>query len=59
MINFPFGFRLFKQVAVNFSASWCSPCRAIAPAYIELADKYLSTFMCLTVDVDQLTVSNN
>ncbi|KAM7494692.1 hypothetical protein LguiB_029301 [Lonicera macranthoides] len=44
-----------KIVAVNFSASWCSPCRAIAPAYIELADKYLSTFMCLTVDVDQLT----
>ncbi|XP_047938739.1 thioredoxin H4-2-like [Salvia hispanica] len=42
-----------KIVVVNFSASWCGPCRAIAPAYSELADKYTSVVF-LTVDVDDL-----
>ncbi|KAG8380994.1 hypothetical protein BUALT_Bualt06G0074700 [Buddleja alternifolia] len=42
-----------KIVAVNFSASWCNPCRQIAPAYSELADKY-SSILFLTVDVDEL-----
>ncbi|KAA8539715.1 hypothetical protein F0562_026407 [Nyssa sinensis] len=42
-----------KIVVANFSASWCSPCRVIAPVYCELADKY--PFMIfLTVDVDEL-----
>ncbi|GFP89388.1 thioredoxin h-type [Phtheirospermum japonicum] len=43
-----------KIVVVNFSASWCSPCRQIAPAYRELADKYSSHISFLTVDVDEL-----
>ncbi|PIN21292.1 Thioredoxin [Handroanthus impetiginosus] len=42
-----------KVVVVNFSASWCNPCRQIAPAYRELADKY-SSILFLTVDVDEL-----
>ncbi|KAK4480657.1 hypothetical protein RD792_013735 [Penstemon davidsonii] len=42
-----------KIVAVNFSASWCNPCRQIAPAYREIADKY-SSILFLTVDVDEL-----
>ncbi|KAI3458415.1 hypothetical protein Pfo_015078 [Paulownia fortunei] len=42
-----------KIVVVNFSASWCHPCRQIAPAYRELADKY-SSILFLTVDVDEL-----
>ncbi|KAF5959752.1 hypothetical protein HYC85_000961 [Camellia sinensis] len=42
-----------KIIVANFSASWCSPCRAIAPAYCELADKH-SSILFLTVDVDEL-----
>lgn len=42
-----------KIVVVNFSASWCNPCRSIAPAYNELADKY-HFMLFLTVDVDEL-----
>ncbi|RAL51337.1 hypothetical protein DM860_010839 [Cuscuta australis] len=40
-------------VLVNFSASWCNPCRLAAPAYRDLADKYTSV-MFITVDVDKL-----
>ncbi|CAA7406175.1 unnamed protein product [Spirodela intermedia] len=43
-----------KMVVANFSATWCGPCRLIAPLYSELSVKYPSlTF--ITVDVDQLT----
>lgn len=42
-----------KIVVANFSAPWCSPCKAIAPTYCEIADKYPS-IMFLTVDVDEL-----
>lgn len=43
-------------MVVNFSASWCTPCRVISPAFADLADKY-SSMMFLTVDVDELAVS--
>ncbi|KAA8533955.1 hypothetical protein F0562_031472 [Nyssa sinensis] len=42
-----------KIVVANFSQSWSNPCRVIAPAYCELADKYPSMIF-LTVDVDEL-----
>ncbi|KAJ8552885.1 hypothetical protein K7X08_020278 [Anisodus acutangulus] len=42
-----------KIAVVNFSASWCNPCRAAAPGYHELANKYTSMIF-LTVDVDEL-----
>ncbi|KAJ4970813.1 hypothetical protein NE237_003912 [Protea cynaroides] len=43
-----------KFVVVNFSASWCGPCKIIAPLYSELSQKY-DALMFLTVDVDELT----
>ncbi|XP_042432256.1 thioredoxin H4-1-like isoform X2 [Zingiber officinale] len=42
-----------KIVVANFSASWCGPCRVIAPLYAELSEKYPS-LMFLTIDVDKL-----
>uniref|UniRef100_A0A2P2LZJ8 Thioredoxin H-type-like n=1 Tax=Rhizophora mucronata TaxID=61149 RepID=A0A2P2LZJ8_RHIMU len=41
-------------VLANFSATWCGPCRMIAPFYNELSEKYLS-LMFLLIDVDELT----
>ncbi|KAI7990160.1 Thioredoxin H9 [Camellia lanceoleosa] len=43
-----------QQVVANFSASWCGPCRVIAPFYSELSHKY-PVLMFLFVDVDELT----
>lgn len=43
-----------KIVVANFSATWCGPCRIIAPFYVELSEKHPS-IMFLTVDVDELT----
>ncbi|XP_065853591.1 thioredoxin H-type [Euphorbia lathyris] len=43
-----------KIVIANFSATWCGPCRMIAPFYRELSDKYPS-LMFLLVDVDELS----
>ncbi|KAI4341889.1 hypothetical protein MLD38_026560 [Melastoma candidum] len=43
-----------KIVIANFSATWCGPCRMIAPLYIELSEKHPS-IMFLLIDVDELT----
>ncbi|KAJ4832547.1 hypothetical protein Tsubulata_000109 [Turnera subulata] len=43
-----------KVVLANFSATWCGPCRVIAPFFNELSEKYPS-LMFLVVDVDELT----
>ncbi|KAL6574467.1 TRX [Orobanche minor] len=43
-----------KIVVANFSATWCGPCRKIAPYYVELSKKHPS-IMFLAVDVDELS----
>lgn len=41
------------QVVIDFAASWCGPCRVIAPFLAELARK-LPDVIFLKVDVDEL-----
>ncbi|KAI6673339.1 hypothetical protein NL676_001245 [Syzygium grande] len=43
-----------KIVLANFSATWCGPCKLMAPFYSELSEKHTS-IMFLVVDVDELT----
>ncbi|KAI9984522.1 hypothetical protein PInf_005880 [Phytophthora infestans] len=42
-----------RSVVVDFSATWCGPCRHISPVYHELSAKYPCTIF-LKVDVDEL-----
>ncbi|XP_074555926.1 thioredoxin H1-like [Curcuma longa] len=42
-----------KLVVVDFTAPWCGPCRAIAPLFSELAEKFPGVIF-LRVDVNQL-----
>ncbi|XP_075490803.1 thioredoxin H1 [Primulina tabacum] len=42
-----------KLIVVDFTASWCGPCRFIAPFFAELAKK-LPHVTFLKVDIDEL-----
>jgi thioredoxin 1 len=40
-------------VLVDFSATWCQPCRAIAPFVGQLATEYDGRVKVTTVDIDE------
>lgn len=41
-------------VVVDFTATWCGPCKMIAPAFAQLAAEYGARARFLKVDVDEL-----
>ena len=41
-----------EPVLVDFWAPWCGPCRMIAPALDQLADKYAGTAKVVKVDIE-------
>ncbi|MED6206970.1 hypothetical protein PIB30_031524 [Stylosanthes scabra] len=43
-----------KTVILNFSATWCGPCKMVAPYFSELSEKFPS-IVFLLVDVDDLS----
>lgn len=42
-------------VVVDFWATWCGPCRMIAPAIEKLAEEYAQRIVVGKVDVDQVS----
>ncbi|KAJ4973214.1 hypothetical protein NE237_006388 [Protea cynaroides] len=42
-----------KLLVIDFTASWCGPCKFIEPAVIEMANKYTDVDF-IKIDVDEL-----
>ena len=44
-----------KTVFCDFWASWCGPCRMLAPVFEEVSDKYEEKAVFVKIDVDEET----
>ena len=42
-----------KTVFCDFWASWCGPCRMLAPVFEELSDKYEDEAVFVKIDIDE------
>lgn len=42
-----------KVTLLDFSATWCSPCRAMAPIVDQLAKEYADTACIQKIDIDE------
>ena len=42
-----------KPMIVDFSATWCGPCRQLKPIFEELAEEFRDRITFLTIDTDE------
>ncbi|MBQ3506406.1 MAG: thioredoxin [Clostridia bacterium] len=42
-----------KTVFCDFWASWCGPCRMLAPVFEEVSDKYENDAIFVKIDIDE------
>jgi thioredoxin 1 len=56
-VNFEETIRNNKLVFVDFWATWCGPCRALAPTIDELAQEYAGKILIGKIDADGNSLS--